>query len=276
MLGMLPLLFAFSLLLSLFGREWARASGLLRRNIIGRPTPTAVGFVVVLPQAVIILTLSPPGDWAMAATMVGFAAMGLYDDVICSSDGGQRDVKGWRGHLSSLARGRLTSGAAKILAGGMVAGAVVGSAAADPVTGVRDIMIVALCANLINGLDVAPGRAVKGLVLVLTLLIIGRPELGGQEAAGVLIPPVAFSLGDLRGRHMMGDAGANGWGAMLGMTCIAGLSGASLWILLFLLCWAQLIADSPGFSRVIERCPPLRYLDRLGCKSAWKRDTPLA
>jgi hypothetical protein len=108
--------------------------------------------------------------------VVGSVALGLADDVF-----GDRSARGFRGHLSALAAGRLTTGMVKVLGIGMLAMiAATGIAAAigqiDPwVTatqgGVQQALIVAawvlativiaLSANLVNLTDLRPGRALK-------------------------------------------------------------------------------------------------------------------
>ncbi len=206
---------------------------------------------------------------AIPAAAVGFAVVGLYDDFSACSDARQRKIKGWHGHMRQLAQGSLTSGAVKLLGGGVIAAFTVGPAAGTFIEAVRNVMIVALSANFINGLDLAPGRAVKGLMLVSCVLTLAEERLWGPAGAVLVIPLVVFAFGDLCGRYMMGDAGANGWGAMLGAACVTFMSSSVLWILLGFLCVAQFLADGVGFSTVIQRSAVLSYLDRLG-RPEWK------
>ena len=85
---------------------------------------------------------------------------------------GDTSSKGLRGHLGALAHGRLTTGSAKILGlavGGLLAAALVdrrpchGPAASSPgpVGTLVGGAVVAGSANLVNLLDLRPGRALK-------------------------------------------------------------------------------------------------------------------
>ena len=63
---------------------------------------------------------------------------------------------------------------------------------------------------------------------------------------------------------MMGDAGANGWGAMLGASAVLAAPPLGRWIILAALVILQVLSDTVTYSRIIEGCPGLSHLDRLG------------
>jgi hypothetical protein len=77
--------------------------------------------------------------------------------------------------------------------------------------------------------------------------------------AAVLLPA------DLGERAMLGDAGANGLGAVLGLALAGRLPGRGA-RLAALAAVGSLTAASEvvSFSRVIDAVPPLRAVDRLG------------
>ena len=76
------------------------------------------------------------------------------------------DASGYRGHVAALARGRLTAGSLKMLAGPMVAVIVVAPVVDDStVRLLLDGALVALAANLANLFDRAPGRVAKVALL---------------------------------------------------------------------------------------------------------------
>lgn len=245
-----------------------------RENFRQRTLPTAVGIVtalVVVAGAAVVAVADaagwdpdpaiPAGLAAAVPVAVGFALLGLLDDL-----GGVGQSGGFRGHLTELARGRLTTGGAKLFGG-----AAVGIVAAAPFADgsvwrlLADGALVALAANLANLFDRRPGRVVKvsllaGLVLLATVGL--EPELTGVAlalgaAAGLLVP-------DLRERLMLGDAGANVLGAVVGfgvvLTCSSGVRTVVLVVVLAL----NLVSEVVSFSRVIDAVPPLRSLDRLG------------
>jgi UDP-N-acetylmuramyl pentapeptide phosphotransferase/UDP-N-acetylglucosamine-1-phosphate transferase len=189
-----------------------------------------------------------------AATAAGLGAglVGAYDDAV----GGRDDAKGFRGHLTALRQRRLTAGLVKIAgigAVGLVAAA--GLRPRRPLDVLLGGAVVAGSANLVNLLDLRPGRALKvGAVLSVA---VGQPGVGAACAA--LLP------GDLGERTMLGDAGANALGAVLGVALAErlpsrrGRAGA-----LAVLAGLTAASEVVSFSAVIDATPPLRRLDRLG------------
>lgn len=168
-----------------------------------------------------------------------------------------RPAKGVRGHVAALRAGRVTGGTVKVLA---ISGAGLLSAALLPDRGrAPDVLlragVVAGAANLVNLLDLRPGRALKA-----GLLAAGALRQPGVAGAVVVLLPE-----DLRERTMLGDAGANALGAVLGLAFAAGTPdrrrlGAALAVLTALTAASEVVS----FSRVIDAVAPLRALDRLG------------
>src|SRR5690606_28364323 len=121
---------------------------------------------------------------------------------------------------------------------------------------------VAGCANLANLLDLRPGRALKAGLLAGTPLVLTGP---GSAPAAVALGAGAALLPDaLRGTAMLGDTGADPWGAVLGLALVersgtTGRAGA-----LAVLTALTLASERIGFTRVIESTPGLRELDALG------------
>ena len=246
---------------------------LQRPNYRGQPVATAAG--VVLPLGLLLVEggrvvlggfgvgargLSPP-RLSLVAVAAGMAMAGVLDDL--AGDGG---LRGLRAHGASLARGRMTTGGAKVLAGVAVA-----LVAVSPVAGgsavrlLADGALVALAANLANLLDRGPGRVVKaGLVsfLVLALATGGAAVLSGT--AVVAGAAAALLLDDLHERLMLGDAGANVLGAVLGMGVVLACATTTRTVALVVLAALNVTGDLVSFSRVIDAVPPLRALDRAG------------
>lgn len=256
-----------SYLLARAGERAALSLGLLRQNRAGRMIPTGAAFPVIIAQALLLVLILRDAPARLMGTVgVLLAGTGLYDDWCSSRARRHREVKGWRGHLAALVGGSPTSGSVKILGGAAVTGIVFlfpGIAGPGPAGFLRDGALIALAANVINGLDVVPGRAGKGLLVGLGVLIVAGPGLG-PGAPVLLVPPSVFLARDLRGRSMMGDAGANGWGAMLGALAVAVSPPPGRWLILACLVVLQVLSDTVTFSRIIQGCPGLSHLDRLG------------
>jgi len=63
---------------------------------------------------------------------------------------------------------------------------------------------------------------------------------------------------------MLGDAGANALGAMLGAAAAASLPWKARVTVLAVIAGLTAASEVVSFTRVIERTPPLRWLDMLG------------
>jgi UDP-GlcNAc:undecaprenyl-phosphate GlcNAc-1-phosphate transferase len=245
-----------------------------RQNFRGRHLPTAAGvivaLVVVAGDAVVALVdaagTDPDPDLlaglrATTLVAVGFALLGLLDDL-----GGVGQSGGFRGHLTELAQGRLTTGAAKLFGG-----AALGVVAAAPVSGdslgrlLADGALIALAANLGNLFDRAPGRVIKVALLGGVVLVVAagfEPVLVGVVLA--LGAAAGLALPDLRERLMLGDAGANVLGAVLGLGVVLACSPAVRTVVLVLVAALNAASEVVSFSRVIDRVAPLRAFDHLG------------
>ena len=183
-------------------------------------------------------------------------AVGLYDDLA-----GSATSKGLRGHLSALRRGEVTSGAVKvgvIGAVGLASAAAVSDNAIDAVIGGA---AVAGHANLLNLLDLRPGRAVK-VALLHAPLAVSAPA--GAVAAAGLGAGAGVLADDLGERTMLGDAGANALGAMLGLALVARSGRVARLIHLGVVTALTLASEKVSFTQVIARTPVLRELDQLG------------
>jgi len=206
--------------------------------------------------------LSPRGRAALVAAGAGAAAFGGYDDLA-----GRGDRRGFRGHLGALAGGEVTTGAVKIGgigATGLAAAALAGGSPADVVINAG---LTAGGANLVNLFDLRPGRAIK-------VALAGGALLAGTRrgAAGAVAGPAGAALAllpeDLGERAMLGDAGANALGAMLGAAAAASLPRPARVVLLAGIMGLTAASEVVSFTAVIERTPALRWLDMLGRRPA--------
>ena len=187
-------------------------------------------------------------------------AVGAYDDLA-----GATETKGFRGHLSALRRGEVTSGAVKILgvgAAGLVAAALLPrrSKGFGAVTGiVADGALIAGTANLTNLLDLRPGRALKAV----TALSVPVAVTGGPASA-VIGAAVASAPSDLGERSMLGDCGANGLGAITGTALAASLPRPLKVLALGAVVALNLASEKVSFTKVIAETPALDKIDQWG------------
>jgi UDP-N-acetylmuramyl pentapeptide phosphotransferase/UDP-N-acetylglucosamine-1-phosphate transferase len=285
LLGLLVGLLAVRFLV-LAGRDILESPVLRRLNYRNHVLPTAAGIFVVLAVLAIEAGRNLFGAFGIGDepgvdvsrhlerplvlfACIGFGFVGFVDDLL-----GTEEDRGFRGHLRALARGRLTTGSMKIIAGAAVALVLV-ALSGDLVSGKRvvaDAVLIALAANLGNLLDRAPGRVIKvGLLAWVPIALVA-----GTDAVGVAIAPVigAFAglfADDLHEHLMLGDTGANVLGAVLGLAVVLELGRGPRNGVLVGLVLLTVAAEVVSFSRVIDRVPALRRFDLLG-----RRDQPAA
>lgn len=237
-----------------------------RENYRGHVLPTAAG--IVLPVAVVVVegarslgsAITAP-RLATVTAAVGLGLLGLFDDLV-----GTGDARGFRGHVSSLVRGRLTTGGLKLLGGVGVALVVVRPFSGGSVGRVlQDAALVALAANLANLFDRAPGRVGKvglGCFVGLAVTTAAPADLTGP--AVVAGAALALLLDDLHERLMLGDTGANVLGGAVGLGVVVVCAPSTRTTVLVAVAVLNLVSEVVSFSRVIDRVAPLRALDRAG------------
>ena len=123
--------------------------------------------------------------------------------------------------------------------------------------------LVAASANLVNLLDLRPGRALKatGLAAVPMALAGGT---GAGVAAAIVGVSVAGLESDLDERDKLGDGGANALGAALGAAVALGAPRPIRLALLAGAIGLTLASEKVSFTEVIASTPGLRELDAWG------------
>ena len=260
-------------------RPSAGAATWARTNHRGEPVTLLEGPAVA--AAAVAASALAPGltaraRAALAVAGAGAAAFGCYHDLAGS---GQR--RGFRGHLGALAHGELTSGAVKIAgigASGAAAGALLGGSAADMAINAG---LAAGGANLLNLFDLRPGRAIKMTLAAAALIGAGTqaaspPARRAARCAAAAPAGAAIALlpDDLGERAMLGDAGANALGALLGTAAAATLPRQARIAALAVVLGLTAASEVVSFTKVIERTPPLRWLDMAGRRPAAKPAAP--
>jgi hypothetical protein len=175
--------------------------------------------------------------WTVAVahpSVAPVAAIGLADDVWSGPE---------RGTAAHLRAGR-TTGVLKLLGIPLV-----GLAATRSLSGA---LLVGLSANALNQVDTRPGRALKAYLLAATAIRAPR-------GIAVLLLPY-----DLREMAMLGDAGANALGALLGLNSVGRLTGRGRWLAIAALAGLNLLGERRSLGELIERTPLLAELDAWG------------
>ncbi len=216
---------------------------------------------------------SPRGAVAAGLATAAGATFGLIDDLAEDQD---RRAKGLRGHLGALRSGHPTTGALKVL--GIGAGALAAAAVATPLRAAdgsrrsalgwgADVAasgaLIAATANLVNLLDLRPGRALKAVALAAAPMAVAGGEGAGTAAAVVGVASAGLEA-DLAERDMLGDGGANALGAMLGAAVVLDAPRRVRLALLAGAVGLTVASERVSFTQVIARTPVLRELDAWG------------
>ncbi len=219
-----------------------RATGRDVRGFVHRGRQLADLVLACGPQATSFRGLRLPLVGALVGVahpaVAPVAALGLADDLWSGPE------RGVRAHL----RAGPTTGTLKLV--GIPLYALLRTRS------VSAAVLVGLCANMLNQLDTRPGRALKAFGAA-ALVVGGVPKRA--LAVAVLLAPY-----DLREMAMLGDAGSNALGAVLGFSSVRRFTGARRFGAIAALSALTLVGERRSLGSLIEATPVLRELDALG------------
>jgi len=245
-----------------------------RTNYRGRQVAFPAGITIVVSALVAGIVLAPLyslvdddvfrfGTFFALSFVAGVAFLGLLDDLVGSDP---QMPRGWRGHLSALAAGRLSTGALKALGTLGLAFMVAAGPDSDAGRYLLGVAVLVLATNVFNLLDLRPGRSAKVLVLLGAGLVIASGEIDPFFAVSLFLGPifVLFPF-DLREVGMLGDTGSNVIGAVAGVWLVLTLhSTLALGIAAGILLLITVYGEFRSISELVERTPGLRQLDSIG------------
>ncbi|HWP95889.1 MAG TPA: hypothetical protein VN426_03495 [Syntrophomonadaceae bacterium] len=240
-------------------------AGAVRENFLGHKIPISLGisFPVSVMLTYLLYGICQWYQTSYHLFIVGLLAaalLGFIDDML-----GARDTLGFRGHFGALRQGRLTTGGLKALGGGTLALFLAffhGGGLADIIL---NTLIIALFTNALNLFDLRPGRAIKVFLFFLAIIIVvGRTNSEFPLLAPLVGAVLCYFPLDLRARAMMGDAGSNVLGMVVGYTSILSLSLAWRCGFLGFLILLHIYTEKYSLSQTIERYSLLRAIDQLG------------
>lgn len=244
-------------------RRGARGQRWTRRNFRDRPVHLGAGPAATLGVLAGAAAAGVPVPARAAVAVAG--GLGLYDDLA-----GGPHARGLRGHGRALARGEVTTGLVKMV--GLAAAGVVAAPARSGqgrgVARLADAALIAGAANLVNLLDLRPGRAMKVVVLAATPLAATRDGRAAGMATALLASVSTLFPGDLDEQHMLGDCGANALGAAVGWAVADRCGPAGRTAALVVVVGLTLVSERKSFSVVIDSHPLLSALDNLGRRPA--------
>jgi UDP-N-acetylmuramyl pentapeptide phosphotransferase/UDP-N-acetylglucosamine-1-phosphate transferase len=264
------ILLGLSIVATIFGffimRELVGLWNLKRLNFQGREIPSGFGFFVVLsavPSYIALLFIFGVNTRTTLffSALVAFGVIGLLDDIF-----GSRDVGGFCGHFGLLRKGKVSTGLVKAIGGGLF-GFAVGTLVANfrLADSIVNGLLISLCANLLNLLDLRPGRAVFFYWFgVLALLVITRERFEiAKNLLPTFIPTAVLTVLDRHAKVMIGDSGSNALGALLGLALAYEASFFCKLILVLFMAGVHVYSEKFSISALIESNRMLRAIDRM-------------
>ena len=242
-------------------------SNVLRPNYKKDMIPVSMG-IVFLPMLIInaiILAYFTTNFKDMLHIFIflfGLVSMffaGILDDII-----GNRDVSGLKGHFKSLLNGKLTTGGFKAFFGGFI-GLVISIAISKNIYDiVINTLIIALSTNLMNLLDLRPGRAIKGYLVISIVLLFTLGEYTRNLLLLIFPNVIAYFNQDLKAKAMMGDTGSNVLGISIGILFVMGYSLKVRLIWLAFLIFIHILTEKYSLTKIIGSNKFLNFIDKLG------------
>ncbi|KXZ39656.1 UDP-N-acetylmuramyl pentapeptide phosphotransferase/UDP-N-acetylglucosamine-1-phosphate transferase [Alkalithermobacter thermoalcaliphilus JW-YL-7 = DSM 7308] len=238
-------------------------SNITKKNYLGKEIPVSMG-IVFLPFLVInsiILRYYIENNiiysYLFGAIAMGF--VGIIDDLI-----GTRDVTGLKGHIKSLIKGKLTTGGFKALFGGFVALCISVGISKNIQDIIINTMMIALFTNLLNLLDLRPGRSIKGYLFISVLFFLSVNSYEKILIALLTANVIAYFKEDIKALSMMGDAGSNILGVWLGIISANSFNIYTRIAILIGLILIHIITEKYSLTKIIENNKFLNYIDKLG------------
>lgn len=271
----LPLAIAISLFLVPAGARGLREAGLVRENYRGALLAFPLGAVLATAALVTLAPLAFLDDRAdldlldpdlrrWLPYLLGIAFLGFLDDALGQGEAAATP-RGWRGHWAALRAGSLSTGAIKAVGALALAAYVVSGRGLEEWRYLADVALLILATNLFNLLDLRPGRAEKGLVLLGAGLCLGAWTWEPLDLLGIFVGPVLvgawLTLGE---KAMLGDTGSNLIGAIAGVWLLTVLDGDARLVALAVVLALTIYGELRSISKTIDSVPPLRWLDSLG------------
>jgi hypothetical protein len=270
-----PVAIAAALLIVPAGVRGLFDAGLVRENFRGAKLAFPLGAILATAALVALAPLAFLDDRAdldlldpelrrWLPYLLGVAFLGFLDDSLGRGEAVEAP-RGWRGHTRALRQGRLSTGAIKAIGALALAAYVVAGRGLESWAYLADVALLILATNAFNLLDLRPGRAEKGLALLVLALCLGAWTLAPLELLGIFAGPILVGAWfTLRERAMLGDTGSNLIGAVAGVWLLTMLDESGRLIALVAFVGLTVFGELRSLSRTIDSVPPLRWLDSLG------------
>ncbi|MEG0249930.1 MAG: glycosyl transferase [Peptostreptococcus sp.] len=258
---------AVTLLSIPFLSKMLKSNGMIRPNYRGEKIPVSMGICFIpalIINSAILLYCNVEVTRLFRVYILLFGVMSMCFAGIIDDSIGNRDVTGLKGHFKSLLNGKLTTGGFKALLGGLVGLVITVSISKSISHIIVGTLVIALSTNLMNLLDLRPGRAIKVYLLLSIIIFIFSPVFE-KELMMLIVPAViAYFYYDLKAMSMMGDAGSNVLGISIGIFMVTSfdLKVQIFWLAILVI--VHLIGEKFSITKLIENNHILNYIDKLG------------
>lgn len=260
LLGVLGTLFCIPLFKNLLTN-----SNLIRPNYKGENIPVGMGIVflpMIIINSIILIYFNLVDTLNLMLFLFGIISMffaGALDDII-----GNRDVSGLGGHFRSLFKGNLTTGGFKAVFGGFVGLLISVVISKNVFDIIINTLIIALSTNLMNLLDLRPGRAIKVYLTIMTVILFNVSKSIKSLIYLILPNVLAYFNYDLKAKAMMGDTGSNVLGISIGIIFAISFPFEIRISWLVFLIFIHLLTEKYSLTKIIENNKILNYIDKLG------------
>lgn len=237
-----------------------------RVNYKNEKIPICMGLLFIFVQSITMVGIYIFSQWEIKYiihylfVLILMGIVGLLDDLI-----GDEKIKGFKGHIKSFFKGKLTTGGLKAGIGFFSALFIAIIISKNLSEVIVNTLIIGLFTNLINLFDLRPGRSIKVFLLFSLIMlftsIISEYNFIFYSFFGVLT--IYFPL-DLKAKSMMGDVGSNTLGLTLGIYCAMTHTLGLKLVYLILLLITHILAEKLSFTEIIENNIFLDFLDNLG------------
>lgn len=239
------------------------AQGMMMRNYTGKEVVSGAGLVFFIPCIVSIFPLwEVIGEENMViyvALLLSMTLVGYLDDSL-----GESTTKGFKGHLGGVMKGYLSTGMIKLIFA-LIMGFMISMVYFAGIGNIIfNTILFCLCVNMINLLDLRPGRAIKGFALIILFISISS----GLQSIWMLFPILSsltiYIRDELDENCMLGDTGSNLLGGIMGMYTLKVASSGVKYALFSVLLLLHIVSEFKSFSEIIESVPILKSMDSFG------------
>jgi UDP-N-acetylmuramyl pentapeptide phosphotransferase/UDP-N-acetylglucosamine-1-phosphate transferase len=234
-------------------------------NYAGRQVLNSGGLIILIPYLLSLLPLLLLNTYQnISLLLIILAALtigGMLDDLL-----GDSSSKGLIGHICAFMQGNMSTGILKALLGSLTGFLLAWTKDTKLIHLLIDTCLFAFTVNLINLLDLRPGRAIKGFGLLLILTETFSRFSHIHFVLPVITLLVLYIKGEMKELYMLGDAGASLLGGILGFYWVSFLNTILKGIILIFIILLHLFAEFHSLSYYIEKYPFFKKIDALGRK----------